>query len=72
MTSTEELNSLIEAARNNGAVILVTYDADARMFEGRDIIETVQVVGGVKGVGPYPMPAITAAERLRQIAAFHS
>lgn len=63
MTNTNELNVLIAKARDNGATVLVSYDLEAEL-EGRQIIQTVQVVG-IKGCGPFPMPAITAAERLR-------
>lgn len=65
MTTNAELKNLIEAARAKGAVILITFDAGVLFGEGREIIETVQIVGGVSKCGPFPMPAITAAERLR-------
>lgn len=64
MTSTQELNSLIEKARAAGATVNVTHDAAAKSEEGRDIIETVQVIG-LRGCGPHPMSPISAAERLR-------
>jgi len=63
MIGNDQLLAMIEAARNDGITILVTMDEDAKIFEGRDLIETVQILG-LKGCGPLPMPCITAAERL--------
>lgn len=68
-TSTNDLMDIIENARAAGAVILVTYDEDAKLFEGRDIIESVQVIGGMKGIGPFPMPPLYAAETIRRVMA---
>lgn len=67
MTSNQELNDLIAKARARGAVVKVTLDPVALHKEGREIIDTVQV-SGLKGCGPFPMTALGAAERLRQIA----
>lgn len=64
MTNANELIALITKARRAGVTVLCTYDADALELEGREIIETVTVIG-LKGCGSFPMPAITAAERLR-------
>jgi hypothetical protein len=66
MTNNKELHALVTRACDAGANVLVTYDHAARISEGRKIIATVQVQG-VKGIGPYPMPAIRAAERLRDV-----
>lgn len=66
MTSNNELSELIKAARIAGATVLITYDDNSMIFEGREIIDTVQVIG-IKGCGPFPMPAIAACERLRQV-----
>jgi hypothetical protein len=63
--SNARLHELIEDARRLGATITFTLDADAREREGRSIIETVTVHSGAPGIGPFPMPAITAAETLR-------
>lgn len=63
-TCTAELDTLIARARAAGATVTVTYDLAAKLDEGRDIIETVQVVG--LGIGPHPMSALGAAERLRE------
>lgn len=68
MTDTRELRALVERARKAGAQVDLTYDARARSDEGRAIISTVRVQG-MAGIGPYPMPAICAAERLREALA---
>lgn len=62
------LNDLIGKAREAGATVLVTYDHGAWINEGREIVETVAVVG-LRGCGPFPMPAISAAERLGELLA---
>lgn len=67
MTSNQELQDLISKARAKGAIVKVTFDAEADLNEGRQIIDTVQVAG-LMGCGPSPMPAIAAAERLRTLA----
>lgn len=67
MTSTQELRALIAKAEARGATITVTKCAWAEL-EGRDVIESVQVAG-LRGVGPFPMGAVAAAERLRQVLA---
>ena len=64
MTDTQELDDLISTARNFGATVAITYDADAQRTEGRRIYETIQV-SGLSGIGPYPMSPISAAEVLR-------
>lgn len=66
MTDNKELQALVAKALNAGASVRVTYDQIAWLAEGRKIIDTVQV-HGVKGIGPHPMPAIHAAERLRGV-----
>lgn len=67
MISTNELNSLIAAARAKGAAIEVQNDFEA-MLEGRLVVDAVRV-SGAKGIGPEWMPAIAAAERLREFCA---
>lgn len=68
MTDMRELRALMERARKAGAQVDLTYDARAWGDEGRAIISTVRVQG-MAGIGPYPMPAICAAERLREALA---
>lgn len=68
MTSNEELQKLVKRAREAGATVIVTHDAKALAEEGRQIISSVKVIG-MKGCGPYPMPALAAAERLRELFA---
>lgn len=67
-TSNKELNALISKAEAMGATVQIGYDMDALICEGRSIICGVQV-SGLKGCGPFPMSAITAAERLRELTA---
>jgi hypothetical protein len=64
MTDTQELNALIQKARELGAIVGVTYDVAAWKEEGRVIHESIQVLG-LDGIGPFPMGPITAAELLR-------
>jgi hypothetical protein len=64
VVSNSELLNLIEALRIHGAEITVTMDEEARASEGRDLIATV-TVAGVRGIGPYPMAPIAAAEAMR-------
>jgi len=64
MTDTNELDRLVASARYWGATVAVKYDDDAMRDEGRRIYESIQVAG-LKGVGPYPMSPIAAAETLR-------
>lgn len=66
MTSNEEILELITRARAMGATVNVTHDQVARLTEGRSVIDTVQVLG-LKGCGPFAMPALDAAERLREL-----
>lgn len=68
MTNTAELLSLIHQARALGADAFITWDSEAKRTEGRDIIVRVTVTGA-KGIGPYPMAPIAAAERLREFVA---
>lgn len=67
-TCNKELHALISKAEARGATVQVDYDMNALVSEGRSIICAIQVFG-LKGCGPYPMPAITAAERLRELTA---
>jgi len=64
MTDTQEIRALIDKAAQAGARVRVEFDSEAMINEGRLIIDTVQV-SGLAGVGPNPMPAVSAAERLR-------
>lgn len=63
-TCNKELRALISKAEAMGATVKVGYDLDALISEGRSIISDLQV-SGLKGCGPFPMPALAAAERLR-------
>lgn len=67
-TCNKELKVLIQKAEAMGATVSVGYDMDALINEGRSMINAVQV-SGLKGCGPFPMQAITAAERLRVLTA---
>jgi hypothetical protein len=67
MTDNKELIELIsQVERYTKGVVTVTYDNNAMSEQGRTIIDTVQITG-VKGVGPFPMSPIAAAERMRSI-----
>jgi hypothetical protein len=68
MTCTKELRALIDQAAKRGATVRVEYCPHALINEGRLIHDTVQV-SGLKGCGPFPMPALAAAERLRGVLA---
>ena len=62
MTTAKELSDLVEAARAKGAIIRTRHDGWID-----DPIEAVQVrYGSIAGVGDDWMPAIQAAERLRE------
>lgn len=63
--SHKEMLQLIGDARARGAVITVTNNDERALFEGRDIIDTVQIAN-FRGIGPHPMGALSAAERLRE------
>lgn len=67
MTSNEELKGLIKKAESLGAHVDVEYDMLAMGCEGRALIVSVQVTG-LSGIGPFPMPALAAAERLRSLS----
>lgn len=71
MVSNDELKDLVEKAINRGAVIIVEYDLDVYFSEGRKLVETVQVKNNWMGIGPHPMSAIFAAEKLRQKLHLH-
>ncbi len=66
MNSNNELQALCDLAKRSGAQLTITHDARALNEEGRTIIESVQVVSGVPGIGPHPMSAIFATEALRR------
>lgn len=63
MTDQKELEQLVAKMKAFGAVVNVEYDVDA-LLEGRTIIDTVQITN-VKGIGTFPMSAISAAEAMR-------
>lgn len=63
MTDRKELERLIHRATAYGAVVIVDEGQDR---DGRFSIETVRIVG-LPGCGPFPMSAIGAAERLREL-----
>ena len=65
MISNSELFNLVERLRAHGAKVDVTYDADLKAAEDRDVIASVSVAG-VRGIGPHPMSPIAAAERIRE------
>lgn len=67
-THNKELKVLISRAETMGATVEIGYEMDALIGEGRSIICDVQI-SGLKGCGPFPMPAIAAAERLRELTA---
>lgn len=66
MTDQKELRYWITLAKEAGAVVTVEIDQTALESEGREIIRQVAVLG-LDGVGPNPMTAIGAAERLRAV-----
>lgn len=68
MTSNQELNRLIDQIVARGGRVNCTYDSEAIVREGRLTIETVQITG-MPGVGPFPMGAIAAAEKMRALLA---
>jgi hypothetical protein len=61
MTNTAELNSLIAKMSNNGCDVTCTRDAEGRYTE--------IAISGAKGIGPFPMSPISAAERMREFLA---
>ena len=63
------IRELIARAEALGAHIVTTSDEEARRLEGRDLIASVQVFG-LPGLGPHPMPVLSAVERLS--AALHT
>jgi len=65
MVSSNSLAALIDQAQALGAQVDVHLDTDALYFEGREVITEVRIEG-LAGIGPYWMPALTAAERLRE------
>ncbi|WP_434598583.1 hypothetical protein M1D58_27370 (plasmid) [Pseudomonas sp. R4-76] len=67
-TCNKELKTLISKAESMGATVQIGYDMNVLISEGRSIISDVQI-SNLKGCGPFPMPAITAAERLRELTA---
>ncbi len=62
MISNNELLDLIERIRAEGATVVV--EQSRPDGEGRYLVETV-TVAGVRGIGPYPMGPIAAAEAIR-------
>lgn len=68
MTSEKEIYALIERARLAGAVVTVTHGDDANAHDSRGFVSSVTVTG-MRGVGPFPMPPLCAAERLRDALA---
>jgi hypothetical protein len=59
MTDRDELNNLTAKARSKGATVEVEHD------EGGYPIRFT--VSGLKGVGPFPMAALSFAERMREV-----
>lgn len=68
MTDEKELRQLIQDIRDRGAIVTVTLDEAARLQEGRELIDSVQIEG-VKGIGPHPMSPVAAAEAMREALA---
>ena len=62
MTDRKELESLKSRAASRGVVVEID-DTEEGGIEVR--------VRGAKGIGPFPMPPIRAAERLREWCADH-
>jgi hypothetical protein len=60
MVSNKELEALIDRARERGAIIRT------KRTTSESPIDAVQVRKGIPGCGPHWMPALSAAERLRQ------
>jgi len=68
MTSTKELNELIAKIEAKGGKVVVWWDAEAEILEGRKIHQSIAVTG-LKGCGPRPMSPIYAAEKMRALLA---
>jgi len=58
MTDPREIRSLAARMEAKGATVTLTNDADGYLAR-------VQIEGA-KGIGPFPMPLISAAERMRE------
>jgi hypothetical protein len=63
MISNAELQALVEQARGIGHTVETNCDAKARRDEGRNIIESVSINGGLA------LNVVTAGERLRALVA---
>lgn len=63
MYAEQELQQLIALARKAGAELDVTNEG------GSGLVATVQVKSGIRGIGPHPMSAMFACERLREAKA---
>lgn len=64
-TDNQELELLIRLIEDKGGIVTVTYEPND---EGRKLFGTIQI-SGIKGIGPYPMAPIAAAERMRAVLA---
>lgn len=58
MTDRKELEKLAGEMRKRGATVTIDHDRDGYIS---DI-----TIAGAKGIGPHPMPPISAAERMRE------
>lgn len=58
-----ELQQLIALARKAGTELEITHEGEGCL------IATVQVKSGIRGIGPHPMSAMFACERLREAKA---
>lgn len=67
-TNSNEIAQLIRKAEAMGATVITELDLDSLLDEGRAVINTVQI-SGLKGCGPFSMPVVAAAERLRELTA---
>lgn len=68
MTGTEDLNGLMAKAESLGAKCYARIDGTAFAKEGRTIIASVRVEGA-RGIGPFRMSPVAAAEALRNFIA---
>ena len=68
MTSTKELNELIARIKAKGGKVVVEWDAEAEILEGRKIHKRITVTN-LKGCGSCPMSPVYAAEKMRDLLA---
>ena len=66
MTSTKELNELMTKIEAKGGKVVVEWDTEAEILEGRKIYKRITVTN-LKGCGSFPMSPIYAAEKMRDL-----